>query len=121
MAGDQLRVILKVRPSVRGGRTWLLGDNGRAAAQERRVDAAMVRALRAGHELLRRDEGSTGQRESMNTYERRLCGLAHMAPDIQRAILAGRQPADLTLDRLIKCELPLAWADQRVMFGFEAA
>lgn len=32
-----------------------------------------------------------------------------MAPDIQKAILEGRQPPSLTLDRIIKSLLPLDW------------
>jgi hypothetical protein len=51
-------------------------------------------------------------------YERRLSALAFLAPDIQDAILHGRQPAGLTLGRLMEMELPLAWTDQRAMLGF---
>lgn len=34
------------------------------------------------------------------------------------AIVAGRQPAGLKLDYLLKADLPLAWADQRTALGF---
>ena len=53
-------------------------------------------------------------------YQRNYARLACLAPDIQRAILDGVQPADLTLSRLITGELPLSWAEQRQVFGFDA-
>ncbi len=43
--------------------------------------------------------------------------LAFLAPDIVEAILDGRQPADLGVQRLIR-NLPLGWAEQRERFGF---
>jgi site-specific DNA recombinase len=46
-------------------------------------------------------------------YHRRLLRLAFLAPDLQRAILAGRQPAGLTLDQ----RLPPLWTDQIGVFG----
>lgn len=44
--------------------------------------------------------------------------IAFLAPDIQRAILEGRQPQGLTMKRMIEDGVPLAWADQRRKFGF---
>lgn len=49
-------------------------------------------------------------------YRRRIVGLAFLAPDIQAAILAGRQPPGLTLKRLTRREIPLNWAEQQVLF-----
>jgi len=43
--------------------------------------------------------------------------MTFLAPDITKAILDGRQPADLELDRLLN-GIPLAWAEQRQAFGF---
>ena len=44
------------------------------------------------------------------TYPSRIIPLAFLAPDITEAILEGRQPIDLTLDRLMTAmPLPLAW------------
>ncbi len=51
-------------------------------------------------------------------HRRKLVRLAFLAPDIQRAILAGRQPHDLSLVRILACDLPLAWDDQRQILGF---
>jgi hypothetical protein len=42
-----------------------------------------------------------------------------LAPDIQQAILAGRQPATLTLTALTETELPLLWTEQRRMLGLD--
>ncbi len=45
--------------------------------------------------------------------------LAFLAPDITEAILAGRQPPELTAETLIKrIDLPLHWDDQRALLGF---
>ena len=48
-------------------------------------------------------------------YLRRLMRLAFLAPDIQRAILDGRQPRSLNLEALMAMELPLDWSAQRRM------
>ena len=45
-------------------------------------------------------------------YRRRLLRLAFLAPELQRAILAGRQPPGLTLKKLLEQRLPLLWSDQ---------
>lgn len=51
-------------------------------------------------------------------YLRKLTGLAFLAPDIQRALLEGRQPAGIKLADLLSHRLPLAWEDQRQQLGF---
>ena len=39
--------------------------------------------------------------------------------DITQAILDGRQPCDLTTEKLLEhSRLPLAWHDQRIVLGF---
>lgn len=55
------------------------------------------------------------------TYPSRIIPLAFLAPDITEAILDGRQPLDLSLDRLLETmPLPLAWDAQRKVLGFPA-
>ena len=45
--------------------------------------------------------------------------LSYLAPDITQAILEGRQPRDLTAEKLLAhSRLPLAWRDQRTALGF---
>jgi site-specific DNA recombinase len=51
----------------------------------------------------------TGLDES---YVRRILGYAFLAPDIVESILDGRQPQDLTLEKL-RMKLPMSWVEQR--------
>jgi hypothetical protein len=47
--------------------------------------------------------------------------LAFLAPDIIEAILAGRQPVELTLEKLKRLRnLPKPWEEQRQLLGFPA-
>ena len=41
-------------------------------------------------------------------HERKILRLAFLAPDIQRDIIAGRQPPGFNLERLMKARIPLA-------------
>jgi site-specific DNA recombinase len=53
------------------------------------------------------------------SYFTRLVRLSYLAPDITQAILDGRQPPDLTAEKLLEhSRLPLAWHDQRIVLGF---
>ena len=51
-------------------------------------------------------------------YAGRVLQCAFLAPDIVEAILDGRQPADLTVQKLL-CRLPLDWAEQRKRLDFQ--
>jgi hypothetical protein len=44
---------------------------------------------------------------------------AFLAPDIVKAILDGRQPLDLTFEKLTR-RLPADWTQQRKQLGFPA-
>ena len=50
-------------------------------------------------------------------YAGRILQFAFLAPDIVDAILEGSQPADLTVQRLLR-GFPLGWAEQRRRLGF---
>ena len=52
-------------------------------------------------------------------YVAHLIKLAFLAPDIMVAIIRGKVPADLSLDRLKK-GFPLDWTEQRTALGFPA-
>ena len=53
------------------------------------------------------------------SYVSRVMNLAFLAPDITESIIAGRQPADLCVEKLTKgIDLPLDWAQQRQLLGF---
>ena len=60
------------------------------------------------------------EREGVSrSYFTRIVRLSYLAPDIAQAILDGRQPHDLTADKLLAhSRLPLAWRDQRTALGF---
>lgn len=53
-------------------------------------------------------------------YAGRILQFAFLAPDIIDAILEGHQPADLTVQKLLR-GLPLNWAEQRKRLGFMSA
>jgi site-specific DNA recombinase len=59
------------------------------------------------------------QREGVSpSYFTRLVRLSYLAPDITQAILDGRQPPDLTPEKLLEhSRLPLAWHAQRIVLG----
>jgi hypothetical protein len=63
------------------------------------------------------------ERNGINgSYFTRVLRLAYLAPDIVEAIVAGRQPAELTAERLVRVQdLPLDWLGQRVYLGFQTA
>jgi site-specific DNA recombinase len=50
-------------------------------------------------------------------YVGRILECAFLAPDIVEAILEGRQPTDLTFQKLTR-KLPLSWVEQRQQLGF---
>jgi len=86
----------------------------------RQKDATLISALRRAHTLVQKDRGMPLATEvSRSPYERRIQRFAFLAPDIQRAIIDGGQPAGLNLERLAKTLLPISWKVQRKVFGFE--
>jgi hypothetical protein len=53
------------------------------------------------------------------SYISRVMNLAFLAPDITESIITGRQPADLSAEKLIRrINLPLDWDKQRQLLGF---
>ncbi len=59
------------------------------------------------------DHARNRDSDPASSYERRLWPLVFLAPDIQQAILEGRQPPALTLDQLLKMQIPTGWPEQR--------
>jgi len=125
---DHLRLVIDVRPKFRGGRTWLINpQNGTAAIHAKaKVDKRLLQALRAAHAQLAEhnalplatlDVLRTAQAPD-SSYARRAIQFALLAPDIQEAIVEGRQPPGLTFSQIMDGGVPLAWADQRARFGF---
>jgi site-specific DNA recombinase len=54
------------------------------------------------------------------SYVSRVISLAFLAPDVTESIIAGRQPDDLSAEKLIKrIHLPLDWWQQHKLLGFD--
>ena len=45
--------------------------------------------------------------------------LAFLSPKITQTILAGEQPENLTLTKLVTSDIPLDWDEQWSAFGFD--
>jgi hypothetical protein len=76
---------------------------------------AWVKALNEDGKMLNEIACSEG---FTSAYVRRNLKLAFLAPDVVEAILVGRQPADLTLEKITRtCEFPSDWSAQRNLFG----
>ena len=116
-----VRVPISIRR--RGGRRLVLAPDGRdisAVPVARHIDNAMIKAIARAfrwQEMLENGEYATireiANAEKINeTYVGRVLQLTLLAPDIVEAILGGRQPAELQLDRLRR-RFPMLWAEQR--------
>src|SRR5205823_12310191 len=90
-------------------------------------DARLIKLLIRAHRFNTALVGSDGvplpalaKREGVSpSYFTRLIRLSYLAPDITQAILDGRQPRDLTAEKLLEhSRLPLAWHAQRIALGF---
>ena len=112
---SRLRLTLPIRMQLRGGRTWIAASADRAVT---RPDRVLIKALRSAHAMVDLDaSGMPVIKAAPDTaYHRRLVRLAFLAPDLQKAILAGRQPVDLTLARLMQKPAPLSWSSQMELF-----
>jgi len=120
-----IRLVVPARLQVRGGRSWLERCEHQT---RRRIDRTLVAGLRRAHAELAgvgiRPAGRTPswrEAQSINDpYLKSLSRLAFLAPDIQQAIINGRQPAGLTLQSLRERNVPVSWAAQREALGFAA-
>ena len=99
----------------RRGQTWVL--KGPSAGNS--PDPVLVKALRSAHAMLHQDDAGLPVLDAGpdTPYRRRLVRLAFLAPEIQRAIVEGRQSAGVTLTQLLKGPIPLAWPQQAVQIG----
>jgi site-specific DNA recombinase len=95
----------------RGGETEIRTGG----APLRRADPVLVRAQRAARVMVGRDPSGLPWVDASppNPYRRALIRLAFLAPDIQRAILAGAEAPDLDLAQLLDRPIPLDWQEQR--------
>ena len=109
-------VTVPISLPLRGGRRTITSGQLDAADH----DTTLITALRKAHAMVERDQ--RGQpviaASPKSPYERRLLRLAFLAPDIQQAILAGKQPRGLNLEQMIHQDLPIGWAQQRELLRF---
>ena len=90
-----------------------------------KVDLPLVKAVARAHAWY--EELKSGKAASLGAiadrlgihqrYVGRIIRCAFLAPDIVEAVLEGRQPPLLTVERL-RLGVPLAWEEQRRRFGF---
>ena len=93
------------------------------AKPDARLVKLLIRAARFNAALVGSDRepfAALAKRQGVSpSYFTRLVRLSYLAPDITEAILDGRQPRDLTADKLLAhSRLPLGWHEQRTVLGF---
>jgi len=119
-----LSVPIELRRSGREIKMLLDGANLFATAKpDARLVKLLIRARRFNTALVDSDGvpfAALAKRESVSpSYFTRLVRLSYLAPDITQAILDGRQPHDLTADKLLAhSRLQLTWHEQRTVLGF---
>jgi site-specific DNA recombinase len=104
--------------------------DGTAPFATAKPDAQLIKLLIRAHRFNATLVGGDGvpfaalaKREGVSpSYFTRLVRLRYLAPDITEAILDGRQPRDLTADKLLAhSRLPLTWHEQRTVLDFARA
>lgn len=116
-------ITIRGKLRLRGGRTLLLPPSGQQPTQSK-PDRALIAGLRRAHaELVKHNinirSGNLDQAKGFDDpYLRKLVTLAFLAPDIQKAILTGCQPAGLRLADLLANPPHCAWVTQKRDFGF---
>lgn len=120
--GETLTVQIPLRLRKRGGRKLVVVPEGTTARtpQRARVDNAMVKAVARAHWWRRSIESGgyasiteLAEAEKINqSYVCRILRLTLLAPEIVEAIVGGRHPAGLQLDRLLR-QFPVTWEQQR--------
>lgn len=126
MIADVISVGLPMTFKKRGGRKVIVlpdgthGNPAPIATFDNTIIKAIARAFRWQKPL---ENGTYGCLDEIARAEKigssfvsRVIRLALLAPDIVEAILAGRQPASLTL-RDLMLPFPVEWAGQRSQFG----
>ena len=105
----------------------MLVDGPALAGQAFKADPKLVKLIARAHHLCNTLNESSSERLGdaahavglTSSYFTRLLRLAYLAPDITSAIIEGRNPRDLTAQKLLaRSRLPLAWPDQRRLLGF---
>ena len=125
-ASDICVLKIPARVRTRGVQLKIVMENP-AGAVQRNPDPALIKALGRAFDWLQ--SVKAGQVSSVSdiavaenltgSYVTRVLRLAFLAPNIVEAIITGTQPAELTLDRILRGGiLPLTWPEQRRHLGF---
>jgi site-specific DNA recombinase len=122
---DVFKLMIDARVKRCGGAVRLLVPPDSATEVPARPVPSLIKAITCAHEwpekIIRGE--LTGLRSIAKLtsldehYAGRILNCSFLAPDIVEAILDGRQPTDLTVQKLLR-SLPLAWAEQRQRFAF---
>ena len=89
-------------------------------------DRTLLRGLAKAHRWAAAMQGGRSlaaiarQEKVSEAYIRPRLRLAFLSPPIQKAILRGTQPADMTLEALLRTTLPLEWQAQEDILGWRA-
>jgi DNA invertase Pin-like site-specific DNA recombinase len=116
-----IRIVLPHRLQLRGGQAFIRGTD---QAPARRINRSLVKALRRAHTDLQAlkasplaaSEDLVDAAAPETAHDRQIVRLALMSPALQRRIMSGAHPPALALRQLLKCPMPLAWADQTDLF-----
>jgi hypothetical protein len=125
--GDTITVRIPMTWKRRGGRKVIIApDGGDAWAPAKpRPDETLIRALARAHRWRRMlEEGKYRSAAEIAEVEKvtrsfvnRLLRLTLLAPDIQDAILDGRQPKGIQLEELAR-GMPASWQEQEKLVHF---
>jgi hypothetical protein len=124
--GDTITVFIPMTWKRRGGQKVIIAPDGSDAwaPTKPRPDETLIRALARGHRwnwMLEqgryRSIAEIAEAEKIDrSFLSRLLDLTLLAPDIQQAILEGRQLKGLQLEELMGA-MPGAWEEQREKFA----
>lgn len=115
-SAEAIRIHVRISLPLRGGKRAVV-----PGARQEWADPILIAALRKAHGMLTVRRGQpTLDAAPVSSHDRILLRLALLAPDLQRDILAGRQPASLNLEKLRFMEIPLDWKQQRLALGWPA-
>ena len=122
LEGNTIVVDIPMQWKRRGGRKVIIAPDGSDAwaPAKPRHDETLIRALARAHRWKRMlEEGTHGSVSEIaetekidRSYVNRLLRLTLLAPDIQEAILDGRQPKGMALEEMTR-GLPVVWQEQR--------
>ena len=129
LEGNTIVVDIPMTWKRRGGRKVIIApDGGDAWAPAKpRQDETLIRALARAHRWKRMLEDGRYQSAAeiaeaegiTRSFVNRIMRLTLLAPDIQEAILEGRQPKAMQLEELTRA-MPIAWQEQRQRYPLDA-